>query len=104
MFDSLDAALYYPSNKHIYFFKGPHYMKWKSYEGMVPVNGRVVREIGVDGWRSFPANFRQGINAALAYSNGFTYFFRGDKYIKYEPGAGVVELDGNKIRRIGIDG
>lgn len=106
MFDTIDAALYYPSREHTYFFKGPHYLKYRHGHGVVVASGRTLRRIGVDGWKSFPAEFRQDLDAALYYPpNGHAYFFRGSKYIKYRPGDGVVPLDdGQAIRRIGSDG
>jgi hypothetical protein len=33
------------------------------------------------------------------------YFFRGDRYVAYRPGRGVVPLvDGRRVRRLGVDG
>lgn len=106
MFDTVDASLYYPSNGHAYFFKGPSYIKYRPGEGVVPLNGRVVRRIGVDGWKTFPDEFKLGVDAALYYpSRNAAYFFRGSNYIKYKPGDGVEALgNGRTIRRLGDDG
>jgi alkaline phosphatase D len=38
-------------------------------------------------------------------ASGHAYFFRGDRYVAYKPGRGVVPLgDGRIVRRLGIDG
>ncbi|HUF10355.1 MAG TPA: hemopexin repeat-containing protein [Rhodothermales bacterium] len=106
MFDTVDAAFYYPSRGHAYFFKGSQYMKYRPGRGVVLLSGRTVRNIGIDGWTSLPSSFRQDIDAALHYPpNGHTYFFKEDKYIKYRPGDGVVPLgNGEPIRTIAVDG
>lgn len=106
MFDTIDAALYYPSNGHVYFFKGPSYIKYRPGHGVVVLSGRVVRSIGTDGWQTFPPEFHGGVDAALFYPpNGHAYFFKGSTYLKYNPSNGVVPLaDGRVIRTVGRDG
>lgn len=102
----LDAALYYDSNGHFYFFKGNRYVKYKPGEGAVPTfTGSLIRTIGVTGWTSFPSEFRSDLDAATYYPpNGHAYFFKGNKYIKYRPGVGVVPVNGELIRTIGATG
>jgi len=105
MLNTVDAALYLPSQDAVYFFKGPHYVKYRHGQGVIPLSGRSLRVIGVDGWRDFPPAFQAGIDAAFYYPpKEHAYFFKGDKYIKYKPGEGVVPLNGNPIRQIGVDG
>jgi alkaline phosphatase D len=114
MFDTIDAALYYPRHQCIYFFKGEHYLAYRFNDdpdqglrrGVILQSGRELRRIGIDGWLSFPDEFHQGIDAALFYQhNGHAYFFKDDKYIKFLPGSGVVAMDsGRLIRTIGTDG
>lgn len=108
MFDQLDAALFYPPRHHAYFFRGDRYVKWRPGHGVVPVDGSPLRRLGVDGWKSFPEAFREGVDAALYYpaKNGWhAYFFRGPEYIKWRDGEGVVPTGaGEPTRRIGIDG
>lgn len=101
----IDAAFWY-SDEHIYFFKGSRYVKYKPSEGVVPTNsGDVLRQIGVTGWTSFPDKFRSDIDAAIYDPhNQHAYFFKGDAYIKYKPGVGVVKHDGQEIRRLGVTG
>lgn len=106
MFDTVDACLFYPSRNHAYFFKGDKYIKYRRNHGVVQLSGREMRRTGIDGWRSFPAEFRSDLSAALYYPpNGHAYFFKEDAYIKYKPDEGVVPLaNGRTIRRLGEDG
>lgn len=109
----LDAALYYPNDSlfggraDLYFFKGDSYIKFTPGRGVVPTSaGEVVRQIGVTGWTSFPPEFRANLDAALYYrANGHAYFFKGEQYIKYKPGSGVVpRKNGGLTRIIGAEG
>ena len=101
MFDTIDAALYYPPRGNAYFFKGRHYMSYRPGHGIVLLSGREVRTIGVDGWRSFPEEFRRDLDAALFYPpNGHAYFFKGAQYIKYRPSdEAVVPTSGGQLIR-----
>jgi hypothetical protein len=95
---NIDAVLEHPENKHIYFFKGDEYCKWKLGEGIVDP---APRKIGVHGWQ-IPSWFRQGLDAALAHPEGtYIYFFRGVYYCKWKPGEGIISPI---IRQVGQQG
>ena len=106
MFNVIDAAFYYPTNEHAYFFRGDSYAKYAPGVGVVPLNGRLRRQTGIDEWGGLPAHFMTGVDAALYYpSRSSAYFFKGSEYVKYKDGEGVVPLSsGSVVRRIGIDG
>ncbi|MEM6805468.1 MAG: hemopexin repeat-containing protein [Bacteroidota bacterium] len=96
---NIDASFQHPENKRTYFFKGDKYMVWESGKGPV---GKKLRIIGVDGWKSLPAEFKRDIDAALSHpSNGNIYFFKGDKYCVWKPGKGVLKP---AIRTMGNEG
>jgi len=104
MLDTVQASLHH-TNGYAYFFKGTHYMKWKPGSGVVPLSstGERLRRLGVDGWTSLPDNFKTGIDAAFYYpSRDAVYFFKGHEYVKWQNGA--VPLNGDAVRRIGVDG
>jgi alkaline phosphatase D len=45
------------------------------------------------------------IQAAVHLTNGFVYFFKGNHYVKWDPGTGVVTHNGGQVlRRLGMDG
>jgi alkaline phosphatase D len=98
--------MFYPPRNAAYFFKGRQYVKYIPGQGVQPLSGgQLIRRIGLDGWQTLPAAFREDIDAAFFYPhNHHAYFFKGRHYVKYRPGAGVVELNGEPVRRIGVDG
>lgn len=105
MFDRIDAALFHPIRKAVYFFRGNECVKYVPSLGVESLGGSKIRRIGVDEWRSLPDEFQSDIDAAFLHSDGFFYFFKGDKFVKYKPGAGVEEIaDGVRIGTIGVDG
>ncbi|WP_340201434.1 hypothetical protein [Ascidiimonas sp. W6] len=94
----IDAAVVHPTNKHIYFFKGNKYCKWKSGTGLVGS----VRTIGVTGWKSLPKEFHANIDAAVVNpKNKHIYFFKGANYARWKPSGGIVKPG---IRKRGEDG
>ena len=62
------------------------HVKYKPGQGVV--GG--VRTIGVTGWKTFPSAFRNDLDAALMQSPTRAFFLKGNEYIKYEPGRGVI--------------
>ena len=96
--DGIDAVIEHPINKHVYFFKGDKYCKWKPGVGVV---NPVIRQIGVNGWQ-LPPEFSHGIDAALAHPEGnYIYFFKGRSYCKWKPNVGIISPE---VRQIGIYG
>ena len=97
--NGIDASFQHPTTQNTYFFKGDKYMVWESGKGPV---GKKERSIGIDGWKSLPAEFKRDIDAAFSHpSNGNIYFFKGDKYCVWKPGTGVLKP---AIRTIGNEG
>ncbi|MFH6604664.1 C1 family peptidase [Maribacter algicola] len=102
--EGIDAALFYPPTGQIYFFKGHEYvrftpqsntMDWEENREELAENQETNSQSGkgyvVDakypldlpgGWKGLPADFASGIDAAI-YTNGFTYFFKGNKYVRF---------------------
>lgn len=74
----IDAALYRSSNNKLYFFKGNKYVRLT---GSTMDSGYPKSIAG--NWSGLPANFQQGIDAALLRkSNGKIYLFKGNQYVR----------------------
>lgn len=80
----MDAALWSKKNDRVYFFKGSQYVRvnpnnaWKAEAGYPkPIAGN---------WPGFPANFQNGVDAAIWNHNlDKVYFFKGSEYIRVDP-------------------
>lgn len=81
---SIHASLWVGHNKRVYFFKGNQYIRinpdngWKADPGY-------PRTIS-DAWNGMPANFNNGIDAAIwTEPNNKIYFFKGSEYVRIDP-------------------
>lgn len=74
--DHLDAALVWGGNGKIYFFKGSKFWRFDPLK-RPPVKATYPKLIS--NWEGVPNN----LDAALQYTNGFTYFFKDDTYYRF---------------------
>merc|ERR1712192_241751 len=74
---NVDAAMVWPENEKIYFFKGSKYWKFDP-DRSPPVDSSYPRP--VSNWEGIPPN----IDAALQYSNGRTYFYKDGQYYRFD--------------------
>jgi len=68
-------------NGKAYFFKGDQYLRYD------PVQDRTDAGFPhpiAGNWHGLPASFAAGIDAAVLWNNGKAYFFKGDKYVRYD--------------------
>ncbi|MBO0914313.1 hemopexin repeat-containing protein [Streptomyces laculatispora] len=86
--DNIDAAVTWP-DAFVYFFKGSTYVRWDATDDTVDASN-YPRDIA-EGWTAFPASFCTGIDAAINWGDGYAYFFKGPKYIKYNIGNDTVD-------------
>ncbi|MBR1217225.1 hypothetical protein JQ557_04430 [Bradyrhizobium sp. U87765 SZCCT0131] len=76
----IDAAVKWSAGK-VYFFRGSEYLRFdvtteKVDEGFPrPIAGN---------WPGFPHDWSSGIDAAVNWGDGTIYFFRGDRYVRYD--------------------
>ncbi|XP_074870231.1 matrix metalloproteinase-28 [Carettochelys insculpta] len=71
-----DAALYFQQLRHLVLFKGPkYYVVSEETLQVEPYYPRSLRD-----WNGVPA----GVNGALTQRDGFVYFFRDDRYWKFD--------------------
>ncbi|XP_059614019.1 matrix metalloproteinase-14 isoform X1 [Phlebotomus argentipes] len=74
--DNLDAALVWGGNGKIYFYKGTRFWRFDPLK-RPPVKSTYPKPIS--NWEGVPNN----IDAALQYTNGYTYFFKDNKYYRF---------------------
>ncbi len=84
----IDAAVAWPGDKKLYFFKGDSYIRYD-----VPsqkVDAGYPKKISA-GWPTLPASFKSGIDAANLWPNGKIYFFKGNRYLRYDTTANKMD-------------
>ncbi|XP_050539093.1 matrix metalloproteinase-19 isoform X2 [Daktulosphaira vitifoliae] len=74
--NNVDAALVWSGNGKIYFFKGSKFWKFDPTQ-KPPVKSTYPKPIS--NWDGIPDN----IDAALHYTNGYTYFFKDENYYRF---------------------
>ncbi|MEO8601918.1 MAG: hemopexin repeat-containing protein [bacterium] len=71
-----------------YFFKAAQYERYDPKADKVdPGYPKAI----AGHWPGFPASFASGVSAAVVWGNGKIYFFKGDKYIRYDIAADKVD-------------
>jgi hypothetical protein len=76
----IDAVMRWPNGK-AYFFSGSKYFRYDIAKDKVdPGYPKAI----AGNWAGLPAEFTAGINAATTWNNGKTYFFKNDKYVRYD--------------------
>jgi Hemopexin/Astacin (Peptidase family M12A) len=88
--DATFAAQIYPvavspssiwPNGKAYFFKGAQYLR---YDPATDKTDAGYPKPIAGNWPGFPAGFATGVNAGVIWNNGKAYFFKGNKYIRYD--------------------
>jgi matrix metalloproteinase-14 (membrane-inserted) len=85
----INAAVNWGNGK-VYFFRGAQYVLWdvatnKMDKGPTALNA--------NDWPGWPPLWNSGIDAAINWGNGKVYFFRKDKYIRYDVALNQVDKD-----------
>ncbi|XP_046393280.1 matrix metalloproteinase-14 isoform X2 [Ischnura elegans] len=82
--DNVDAAMVWGGNGKIYFFKGSKFWRFDPSQ-RPPVKSTYPKPIG--NWEGVPDN----LDAALQYTNGYTYFFKDGLYYRFSDSMFMVD-------------
>lgn len=74
--DNVDAAMVWGGNGKIYFYKGTKFWRFDPLK-RPPVKSTYPKPLS--NWEGVP----NSIDAALQYTNGYTYFFKENKYYRF---------------------
>lgn len=106
--NSIDAAFVWSGNGKIYFFKGMHHFANICFE-IVKNNATYIKFAGDQFYRFDPAakppvksnypksvsnwaGVPESLDAALQYTNGYTYFFKAGQYYRFNDRTFAVSL------------
>src|SRR5262249_12585972 len=86
--DSIDAAVFLGNGK-VFFFKGDKYLRYDVNADKVDSGYPLAI---ADNWPGMgEAGFADSIDVAVNWGNGKVFFFKGDKYARYDIATGKVE-------------
>ena len=88
-----DAAVNW-GNGYAYFFKKDKYLRYNIAQDLVDVGGDGHTEIKTY-WPKLPTEFQSGFDAAVNWGNGYAYFFKKDKYLRYNIAQDLVDVGGD---------
>jgi hypothetical protein len=78
----------------VFFFRGAKYVRYDvdPITGVETVNlGVYPRDVG-EGWTAMPAPFARGFDAVVSWNDGFVYFFKGSKYVRWDATNNTVDV------------
>ncbi len=76
----IDAVMRWPNGK-AYFFSGSKYYRYDIAADKVDAG---YPKAIAGNWAGLPADFTAGIQAATTWNNGKAYFFKNDRYVRYD--------------------
>ena len=91
--NDLDAAFVWPHNGHYYFFKGSQYWRFEwnlNGTGQLGASSDYPQPISL--WKGVPDD----IDGVVAWTNGLTYFFKEDKYYRFNDTSSTVSIPINE--------
>lgn len=95
--NGVDAAVKWPFNNKVYFFKGDEYIRHDIDKG--EIDEGYPKKIAQE-WSELHDEFYNDIDAAVAWpTNDKIYFFKGNKYIRYDGGNNKMDPGYPKLIR-----
>lgn len=82
----LDASVNW-GDGHVYFFRRAGYVRYNVATDRVDVGPVAISRY----WGALPQRFQSNLDAAVNWGDGFAYFFRGDRCVRYEIATNAVD-------------
>jgi hypothetical protein len=79
----------------VYFFKGNRYLRYNVATDRVDLGPVEISRY----WTSLPVEFQSNIDAAVNWGDGHVYFFKGNRYLRYDIAADTVDVGPVEIAR-----
>jgi hypothetical protein len=89
---NLDAIVNW-GDGHAYFFKANRYLRYDIDADVVDV---AATEIS-NNWPALPAEFQSGLQSIVHWGDGHVYFFKANRYLRYDIGSDVVDVGPTEI-------
>jgi hypothetical protein len=83
----IDAAVNW-GDGHAFFFAGDRYLRYDLDEKKVDIGPAAVS----GGWPALPKEFRHDLDAVVHWGEGHAYFFKGDRYLRFDLEKKVVDV------------
>ncbi|MFI0967915.1 hemopexin repeat-containing protein, partial [Streptomyces sp. NPDC021080] len=76
------------SDRVAYFFKADRYVRYNIDDDTVDVGPVEIAKF----WTALPAEFQEDLDAAVNWGDGHAYFFKADRYVRYNIDDDTVDV------------
>jgi hypothetical protein len=90
--EDLDATVNW-GDGHAYFFKADRYMRYNIATDAVDVGPTEIANF----WPALPAEFQEDLDAIVNWGDGHAYFFKADRYLRYNIATDAVDVGPTEI-------
>lgn len=79
----------------VFFFRRDRYVRYEidPVTGLESVNHNVYPRDTASAWTAMPASFARGVDAVVNWPDGFVYFFKGTKYVRWDATNDTVDAN-----------
>ncbi|MCX4774845.1 hemopexin repeat-containing protein [Streptomyces sp. NBC_01285] len=81
------------SDRAAYFFKGDRYLRYNVTNDTVDVDPTEIS----DNWPALPTEFQSDLDTAINWGDGNAYFFKADRYLRYNITNDTVDVGPTEI-------
>lgn len=83
----LDAVVNW-GDGHVYFVKGDRCLRYDKDRDVADGASRPIGEV----WSALPEEFRSDLDTVVAWGEGHAYFFKGERYLRFDQNREVVDV------------